>query len=357
MSDTLRALIELDEHTLRAHLAGADPLLRLHSAWALGLRARDGGAAAARRLLATEPHAGVRRHLAVMLGGDVAALSALLDLDPSERVRETALHLVAQSWPSDAHAQLADRVLAVAQADPSSDVRLAALDLLGDLAQHVESAALLALLDAQRDAQDCRLAWAAIRLAAQRADPSVVHALVTWSVSAGRELRARIWGLLGPTRSILESLRRIRELGREDEVPGALVREALTHCLDDASVSFADVAWVDGLGLDDEIFRVVPRDGLPHAWLLARARSVLDDTESWIAWSALRSLARLGEEGHRIEPGSALELEALSAELEADETFSSSAQTQDDWEERESGSTRGDLLRGLAALLGRAAPR
>jgi hypothetical protein len=33
----------------------------------------------------------------------------------------------------------------VAHAYPSSDVRLAALDLLGDLAQHAESAALLAL--------------------------------------------------------------------------------------------------------------------------------------------------------------------------------------------------------------------
>ena len=122
-------------------------------------------------------------------------------------------------------------------------------------------------------------------------------------------------------------------------------------------MSFADVAWVGGLGLDDEILRVVPRDGLPHAWLLARARSVLDDTESWIAWSALRSLARLGEEGCRIEPGSADELEALSKDLEKDDAFSSSAETQDEWEEREAGSTRGDILRGLAALLGRAAPR
>lgn len=356
-AEALAALIALDEPSIRAHLAGPDPTRRLHAAWALGLRARDGGAAAARRLLAAEPHAGVRRHLAVMLGGDLEALGALLELDPSERVRETALHLVAQSWPIDGHVQLAERVLAVAQADPSSDVRLAALDLLGGLAQHVESGALLALVDAQRDTQDARLAWAAIRLAAQRADPSVVHALVTWSVSAGRELRARTWGLLGPPRAILESLRRIRELGREDEVPATLVREALDHCLDDASVPFADVAWVDGLGLDDEILRVVPHEGLPPAWLLARARSVLDDNESWIAWSALRSLARLGEEGRRIEPGSAQELEALSAELEKDEAFSSSAETQDEWEEREAGSTRGDILRGLAALLGRAAPR
>jgi hypothetical protein len=332
-------------------------VLRLSAAWALGLCARDGGAAAARRLLATEPHAGVRRHLAVMLGGDLDALSALLDLDPSERVRETALRLVVQSWPRDGHSQLADRVLAVAQSDPSSDVRLAALELLGDLAQRVETATLLALLDAQRDAEDARLAWAAIRLVAQCADPSAHLALVRWSVTAPRAQRARIWELLGPTRSILESLRRIRDSGREDEVPGALVREALDHCLDDASVAFADVAWVDGLGLDDEILRVVPRDGLPHAWLLARARFVLDDGESWIAWSALHSLARLGEEGHRIEPASAQGLEALLAEIESDETFRASAEEHDEWDERESGSTRGDIVGGLAALLGRGAPR
>lgn len=356
-AEALAALIALDEPSIRAHLAGPDPTRRLHAAWALGLRARDGGAAAARRLLTAEPHAGVRRHLAVMLGGDLEALGALLDLDPSERVRETALRLAAQSWPSHGHAHLATRVLEESRGDASADVRLAAIELLEGLLPHVETDALVAVLEAQREAADARLAWATVRLLAQRGDPLAVRTLVSWSVKAEPEARARSWQLVGPTRSILEALRALRALGRDEEVPVGIVREALELCLEDASVTFAEVAWIDGLGLDDELLRVVRAETLPHAWLLVRARYVLRDHEGWLGWSALRALSSLGQAGARIDAASEVELATLRADLETDGDPWPSAEQEQAWDEPEPGRMRREILEGLAALARRAPPR
>lgn len=96
-AEEFRRVLTLDESEQRELLAAAEPRIRIWSAWALGLRLERGFAAELRLLVAHEPVAGVRRHLAVMLAGfgeeDIVAAMARHDAD--ERVRGTATQYVA----------------------------------------------------------------------------------------------------------------------------------------------------------------------------------------------------------------------------------------------------------------------
>jgi len=88
----------LDPEALKALLVEGEPPERVWAAWALGLRHHEGFARDLRATVAEEPHAGVRRHLVVVLAGagESRSVRTLAVHDPDERVRATALQYVAR---------------------------------------------------------------------------------------------------------------------------------------------------------------------------------------------------------------------------------------------------------------------
>ena len=110
----------LDAESLKALLVGGEPPERVWAAWALGLRHHEAFARELRATAAEEPHAGVRRHLVVVLAGAGERRSVLTMAahNPDERVRATALQYVARlagPGDDDANRLVAD---ALAQAPP-----------------------------------------------------------------------------------------------------------------------------------------------------------------------------------------------------------------------------------------------
>jgi hypothetical protein len=103
----------LDSEGLKALLVEGEPPERVWAAWALGLRHHEGFARDLRGTVAEEPHAGVRRHLVVVLAGagESRSVRTLAVHDPDERVRATALQYVARlagAKDHDANHLLAD---------------------------------------------------------------------------------------------------------------------------------------------------------------------------------------------------------------------------------------------------------
>ena len=88
----------LDPEALKALLVEGEPPERVWAAWALGLRHHEGFARNLRATVAEEPHAGVRRHLVVVLAGagESRSVRTMAVHDPDERVRATALQYVAR---------------------------------------------------------------------------------------------------------------------------------------------------------------------------------------------------------------------------------------------------------------------
>jgi hypothetical protein len=94
----------LDADALKTLLIAGEPPERVWAAWALGLRHHQAFARELRATAAEEPHAGVRRHLVVVLAGAGERQSVLTMAahDPDERVRATALQYVARlAQPKD----------------------------------------------------------------------------------------------------------------------------------------------------------------------------------------------------------------------------------------------------------------
>jgi len=94
----------LDPDALKTLLIAGEPPERVWAAWALGLRHHQAFARELRATAAEEPHAGVRRHLVVVLAGAGERQSVLTMAahDPDERVRATALQYVARlAQPKD----------------------------------------------------------------------------------------------------------------------------------------------------------------------------------------------------------------------------------------------------------------
>ncbi len=311
MSDAFAAIADLDDETLRALLAGADPQARLHAAWALGLRSSVGGTAAARALLTREPHAGVRRHLAVMLGGDLDALSALLDLDPSERVRSTALRLLVQSWPRDRRPALGERVIRVLARETDEDVLLVAIELASDLDDVItvdRAAPFLASAQA-------RVRAGAIDALLKHRDPRGARCVADASFSWPDEVRQRTWQRFLPShRDALVSSARARDLDAERWV------ELIRMAFDDGEMEHADIAWLSdhGRALDEEVLRISRAASLPQALLIAHASELSGNREEleWRAWRCLYLLAAQGHDGLRIEPALAAPLAEISGALE-----------------------------------------
>jgi len=322
--------------------------MRLHAAWALGLRAGSGIPGTARGWIAQEPSPGVRRHMAVLLGGDRAALEALLDHDPSERVRETAMGLLAQAWSRDEEDSLARRVFGVARVDPSPDVRLAAFELLAPLRAHVATGDIMPML---ADA-DARCASAALRLLlAPPEGVSGARALIRHGVGASADERTRVW------LAVLEhghSCVLLEELGGGDpiEAPIALAAFRLLHAERDAD--FAQLSWASDLadpGVAEAVLQACRIETVPHAWLhrWAMRFGSDDDGGPYVAWRALLALAGLGADGVRPVGLTAEEISSLSDRVQVANL--AWFEDQDECDGQPEGSTRAWLLTGLARLL------
>ena len=119
------------ESLLRALLEHETPRVRLHAAWALGMRQGPAAAFGIASRAGREPSGGVRQHLMIMLagGGEKAILTTFAALDPDPLVRATACQYLGRlAGPSDLtlHEVLLDR----AANDPDEDVRCAAIQNL-----------------------------------------------------------------------------------------------------------------------------------------------------------------------------------------------------------------------------------
>jgi hypothetical protein len=147
----------LNAAALKALLVGGEPAERVWAAWALGLRHDPGFAHELRATAAEEPHAGVRRHLVVVLAGagESRSVMTMAMHDPDERVRATALQYVARlARPGDADA---NEVLARALADGAPVLRLGCIaGLRADAPPRLWQAA-----DACVDSADRDLRWTA----------------------------------------------------------------------------------------------------------------------------------------------------------------------------------------------------
>ena len=106
---------------LRALSKTGDPRDRVLAGWALGLTLGAGYSREAVGRADTEPSAGARRHLIVMLAGwgEVGILEALAEFDPDERVRATACRYLLRIGAC------VDKVTARRTSDPSPWVRAA----------------------------------------------------------------------------------------------------------------------------------------------------------------------------------------------------------------------------------------
>jgi len=106
----------LDADALKSLLVAGEPPERVWAAWELGLRHDRAFARELPATAAEEPHAGVRRHLVVVLAGagEIRSVLTMAVHDPDDRVRATALQYVARlAQPGDAEANdLLGRTLA-----------------------------------------------------------------------------------------------------------------------------------------------------------------------------------------------------------------------------------------------------
>ncbi|XYH96904.1 HEAT repeat domain-containing protein [Sorangium sp. So ce1128] len=119
------------ESTLRELLEHESPQVRLHAAWALGLRKGQEFLGDIASRAGREPSAGVRQHLMIMLagGGEKAAIATFAALDPDALVRATACQYLARLVePSDL--PFYDVLLDRAEHDPEDDVRCTAIQHL-----------------------------------------------------------------------------------------------------------------------------------------------------------------------------------------------------------------------------------
>ncbi|WP_437305712.1 HEAT repeat domain-containing protein [Sorangium sp. So ce388] len=119
------------ELTLRELLEHESPRVRLHAAWALGLRKGQEFLGDIASRAEREPSAGVRQHLMIMLAGgkEKAAIATFAALDPDALVRATACQYLARLVePSDL--PFYDVLLDRAEHDPEDDVRCAAIQNL-----------------------------------------------------------------------------------------------------------------------------------------------------------------------------------------------------------------------------------
>lgn len=119
------------ESLLRELLEHEIPRVRLHAAWALGMRQGPAAAFDIASRAGREPSGGVRQHLMIMLAGsgEKAILATFAALDPDPLVRATACQYLGRlAGPSDLalHEVLLDR----AANDPDEDVRCAAIQNL-----------------------------------------------------------------------------------------------------------------------------------------------------------------------------------------------------------------------------------
>jgi hypothetical protein len=127
-------LLEVGDDELRALIdSGGDAPERLWAVWALALRRDQGVVGVARDLSRGDPSPGVRAHMALILvaHGERAAAATLARLDPEPLVRASAcrnLARVAGPRDADLHGLLATAM----RSDPSSEVRAAVADGLGD---------------------------------------------------------------------------------------------------------------------------------------------------------------------------------------------------------------------------------
>jgi len=151
----------LDAESLKTLLFGGEPPERVWAAWALGLRHHEAFARELRATAAEEPHAGVRRHLVVVLAGagERQSILTMAAHDPDERVRATALQYVARlAGPGDDDA---NRLVADALAHEPPLLRLGCIAGLRADAP----AALWAAVEACVKSADRDLRWAAYEAA------------------------------------------------------------------------------------------------------------------------------------------------------------------------------------------------
>jgi hypothetical protein len=151
----------LDAESLKALLVGGEPPERVWAAWALGLRHHEAFARELRATAAEEPHAGVRRHLVVVLAGagERRSILTMAAHDPDERVRATALQYVARlAGPGDDDA---NRLVADALAHEPPLLRLGCIaGLRADAPPALWAAVAACVRSADRD-----LRWAAYEAA------------------------------------------------------------------------------------------------------------------------------------------------------------------------------------------------
>lgn len=97
-SAEFKQITALGESDQRELLSSSDPRVRVWAAWALGVRLSDAISPEIRQSIGTEPVAGVRRHMLVMLAGfgEVDIVAALARHDPDEYVRKTAARFVGE---------------------------------------------------------------------------------------------------------------------------------------------------------------------------------------------------------------------------------------------------------------------
>ncbi|HKB47617.1 MAG TPA: hypothetical protein VKC57_07965, partial [Ktedonobacterales bacterium] len=154
------AVRDLPEAALRDLLASDEPVERVWAAWALGLRLGSDSAATLKRAACSDPDAGTRRHLVVLLAGlgerDAVAALAVADLDA--HVRATAsqyLTRLAGAQPSlwslvharlgDAHAVVRETLVLHLTASAPPEVRDAAIRCISDPAPFVREAVIVQL--------------------------------------------------------------------------------------------------------------------------------------------------------------------------------------------------------------------
>lgn len=151
----------LDAESLKILLVGGEPPERVWAAWAMGLRHHEAFARELRATAAEEPHAGVRRHLVVVLAGagERRSILTMAAHDPDERVRATALQYVARlAGPGDDDA---NRLVADALAREPPLLRLGCIaGLRADAPPALWAAVEACVTSADRD-----LRWAAYEAA------------------------------------------------------------------------------------------------------------------------------------------------------------------------------------------------
>lgn len=115
------------ESTLRELLEHESPQVRLHAAWATGMRKGQASLGDIASRVGREPSAGVRQHLMIMLagGGERPVMATFAALDPDALVRATACQCLAR-LVGLSDLPFYDVLLERAAHEPKEDVRCAA---------------------------------------------------------------------------------------------------------------------------------------------------------------------------------------------------------------------------------------